>query len=458
MNYLTLYSEIVEVLNKNDKGITYYTMPEMAANINLWDSMYKNKAPWVDGKKTKGANIPAAVASEHAKLITLEMDIGISGSKLADFLNEPLQKGVVSKLRKYIEYGLAKGSLIIKPVPTANGIRTQFLQAGSFFLIDFDGADNITKCVFTDQIRRGRFIYTLLEVHTLEDDVYTVENRLFKSTNDQRLGSEVELSEVGKWASLGATASFVGIDSLPFGMFCCPMANQVDTSSPLGVSVFSRADELIQEADKRYSSICWEYDGTQLAVHIAESMLKYNKEQGKFEVPEGRERLYRTVAYELGAKDKPLIEAFSPEIRSTPLFEGFNNQLRLIEFNCSLAYGTLSDPNNVDKTAEEIKTSKQRSYTFVKDAQTALEKAITDWAKAAAFWAQIYGFAPNGDYDLSFEWGDSILSNPDADRQNDREDLANGTFRPEEYRAKWRDETLEEAKANLPLTASVVIE
>ena len=48
------------------------------------------------------------------------------------------------------------------------------------------------------------------------------------------------------------------------------------------------------------------------------------------------------------------MDTFSPDIRSDPLFKGFNAQLKLIEFNCSLAYGTISDPQNVDKTAEEI--------------------------------------------------------------------------------------------------------
>ena len=40
--------------------------------------------------------------------------------------------------------------------------------------------------------------------------------------------------------------------------------------------------------------------------------------------------------------------------RDASFFNGLNQQLRRIEFNSNLAYGTLSDPNNTDKTAEEI--------------------------------------------------------------------------------------------------------
>ncbi|MBQ7131250.1 MAG: phage portal protein [Oscillospiraceae bacterium] len=454
MNYSAMQTAIVKVLN--DSGDCICANTEMAAQIQLWSVMYENSAPWLDCH-TYSANLPAAIAYETSKLVTLEMKSEITGNGGAEKLNKYYQSGVVKKLRQYVEYGLAKGSLVIKPIAYNGGIRTQFIQAGRFFPISFDGSGRLTKCVFTEQIRKGRYIYTLLEIHSISaKQLLTIENRAFKSALDSALGSEVELFEVEQWADLSKSASFTGIDILPFGLFICPMANQVDCDSPLGVSVYSRATELIREADKRYSDICWEYEATQAAVHIGESMLKFDKEQGKHIYPEGKQRLYRAFDYASGANDKPLLEVFSPEIRSTPLFDGWNNQLRLIEFACSLAYGTLSDPQNVDKTAEEIKSSKQRSYTFISDVQSALQTALEDWAKAASFWSAIYGIDSAYDYEMSFEWGDSILANPDIERENDRKDLANGTLRPEEYRAKWRGETIDEALKNLPQTAQVL--
>ncbi len=450
-----MFAAIVKVLNESGENI-YSVNTEMVSQIELWGRMYENKAPWLNGK-TSSANLSAAIAFEQAKLIMLEMKTEVKGSDTAEYINTIYKKDVLSKLRKYIEYGLAKGSLVIKPVPMKEGIRTQFIQAGRFFPISFDGSGRLSKCAFAEQLRKGRHIYTLLEIHTITTaNILTIENRVFKSTNDGTLGSETELSEVDEWMNMSASVTFSGISHLPFGLFCCPMANQIDCDSPLGVSVYSRAVEHIREADRRYSGINWEYKATETAVHISESMLKFNKEQGKYEYPEGRERLYRALSYNTGATEKPLIDTFSPQIRSKELYEGWNNQLRLIEFSCSLAYGTLSNPQNVDKTAEEVKASKQRSYTFVSDTQAALEIALRDWCDAAYFWARIYDFAPDGDVEMSFEWGDSILSDPSAERENDRKDLANGTLRPEEYRAKYRDETIEQALANLPETASVI--
>lgn len=456
MNYTSMYGAIVKLLNETE-GINCSYSAEMADRIQLWSAMYENKSPWIKGN-VMSANLPSAIAYEAAKLVTLELKSQIKGGPTADYLNEYYQKDVLKKIRKFTEYGLAKGSLIIKPIVDKNGIRTQFIQADRFFPISFDGSDILTKCILADQMRKGRKTYTLLEIHTLNGDRLIIENRLYKSENDGILGNEVSLSEIENWSELPQRAEFSGVKKLPFGLFKCPMANQINCDSPLGVSVYSRAVDLIKEADRRYSNICWEYEATETAVHVAESMLHYDKENDRYMCPGGKDRLYRAVQYATGANDKPLIEIFSPKIRSTELFDGWNSQLRMIEFACSLAYSTLSDPQNVDKTAEEIKSSKQRSYTFIADAQAALQTALEEWIEAVWFWSQIYRLVPNGKYKTEFDWGDSIISDPDAKRKQDSQDVSIGAMPLWEYRMKWYGEDEKTAKSMIADSSAEVIE
>ena len=92
----------------------------------------------------------------------------------------------------------------------------------------------------------------------------------------------------------------------------------------------------------------------------------------------------------------------------------------------------------------------------MRDCQEALEHALRGWGEAAVFWARLYGLDSSAAFDMEFEWGDSIIADPEQEREEDRKDLANGTLRPEEYRAKYRGETIEEALANLPDTAAVI--
>lgn len=449
MKYSKMYESLTKVLEK-DEQITF-AMTDITSNlIELWSIMFKDRSPWV-GDTIKSAGIPAAIAGEMARLITLEVDSKITGGARATFLDKHYQQQM-KKLRIFTEYGCAKGGLIFKPYVTGNGLSTQIVQADNFFPISYDDSGDITRICFVEQYRKANSIYTRVEYHKLEGSKLTIRNRAFKSQTEGILGSEISLEATDKWNNLAEEMVIENVSKIPVGYFRVPLANNKDQESPLGVSVFSRAVELIEEADKRYSQISWEFESKETAIHVGESALKYNKDTDKFEYPDGKDRLYRALEFDNGAVDKPFLEVFSPDIRDSALFNGFNQQLRRIEFACNLAYGTLSDPNNEAKTAEEIKTSKQRSYSFVSDCQKALQSALEDYIDAMDLWCTIYDLVPQGNYKASFVWDDSLVVDTEKERSTDRSDVAMGAMQLWEYRMKWYGETEEQAKAAVGLS------
>lgn len=453
MKYTKMYEAIAKIL-KDEEQITFVMSDVMAKRIELWSLLFQNKAPWLDDK-VQSLNLPAAVAGEIARLVTLEMETQVDGSERAIYIDQVYQKAV-KKLRTYVEYACAKGGVILKPYVTDIGISTEFVQADSFFPISFDDDGNITRCVFLDQFRDNNAIYTRVEYHKLAGMQLTIRNRAFRAMTDGVLGLEISLNSVQKWQALAGEIVFDGVRKLPFGYLKIPLANQEDNGSPLGVSCYSRGIELIKEADERYSQINWEYRSKETAVHIAESLLKHNPQTQTLEYPGGMERLYREVEYSSGAVDKPLLDVFSPEIRDQSLFNGLNQQLRRIEFACNLAYGTLSDPNNTDKTAEEIRASKQRSYSFVESCQGALQDALDDYIAAIDFWITIYHLAAPGNYHVSYKWDDSIVVDAEKERQTDRADVAMGVMALWEYRMKYYKEDEETAKRMVAPPAEMI--
>src|SRR3990172_4313769 len=66
---------------KVDVAIT----PPMADALQKWSLMYINQAPWLTSD-IKSLNLPAAIAAEIARAVTIEMDVQVSGSARADFL------------------------------------------------------------------------------------------------------------------------------------------------------------------------------------------------------------------------------------------------------------------------------------------------------------------------------------------------------------------------------------
>lgn len=454
MNYTNMYQALRKILDK-DEQIDYAMSGKTAAHIEMWSALYKDKAPWLDSN-TQSAGIAAAVAGEIARLTVLEVKSEVSGSTKASYIDEIYQK-VIEKLRIQVEYADAKGSLIFKPYVTSNGISIQYIQGDNFFPLEFD-TETITKCAFLDQFRRDNEIYSRIEIHTLKDGLLNIRNRAFVSRTEGLIGTEISVNSVPKWSELALEMTFSGIDKLPFGYFKVPLGNNQDSESPLGASVFSRAVEHIQEADRRYSQINWEYESKETAVHIAQSLLGRNQSTGEPVYPAGKKRLYRAVEYNTGVVDKPFMDTFSPDIRDISYFNGWNHLMRMIEFDCNLAYGTISDPNNTDKTAEEIKASKQRSYSFVQSCQTALQHALEDLVDAIAFWCDLYHLCPSGTYQTSFDWDDSIVTDVESERQSDRLDVSMGAMPLWEYRMKWYGETEEQAKAAVQQPEETVIE
>ena len=76
---------------KKAMGVDISVSPDMAQAIYRWQKMYRNKPPWIS-KDVKGLNLPAAISSEFARLVTNEAKIEISGSPRADMINQIIQK------------------------------------------------------------------------------------------------------------------------------------------------------------------------------------------------------------------------------------------------------------------------------------------------------------------------------------------------------------------------------
>ena len=119
-----------------------------------------------------------------------------------------------------------------------------------------------------------------------------------------------------------------------------------------------------------------------------------------------------------------------------------------------LAYGDLSDVQEVSKTATEVKASKARKYNRVAAIQNNLRNCLEDYAAGLAF----YNSAYRSGYEFSCKFHDSILTDEETERQQDRQEVSMGAMSLLEYRMKWYDEDEETAKKNLPIQNTVMEE
>lgn len=440
---------------------------EMKDAIELWEQMYKNKSPWVmSNENLKSLGLPAMIASEKARTATIEMNVKITGeSERAKFISEQFKK-VTSTIRKNLEYGIALGGLVIKPYVVMGSdnqykIEFNYVKATDFYPLAFSANGKITEAAFIERIFTKEAVFSKVEYHQLVGTTLTVRNLAFKTVNsntsiystlDGQLGTEISLSEVPEWSNLAPQTIIDNVDSLLFAYFKMPQANTIDLTSPLGVSGFSKAVDLIHDADEQYTDLLWEFEGGQLAVDVDRTAFNpLIDKDGKqtVQLPKFQDRLFRRNL-DLGEDDT--YNVFSPNLRDANIINGLNNILMHIEDVCDLARGTLSNVTYSEaRTATELKILKQRTFSANKDIQTELQGTLEQVITIMDKYCDLYNIVDGSkdDYEVAYDWDDSILVDKDTERQVDMIDVDKGRMSKIEYRMKWYGETEAQAQESL---------
>jgi A118 family predicted phage portal protein len=420
--------------------VTPVASQTMQQNINLWYAMYIDQPPWAT-KEIIPMGIPGAICRELSRTTLSEFSATISGSARANFLNDSFQAASERFLHQ-LEIGLATGSIAFKPYLYGDRLMVDATSASSFEPTKFDAAGVCVAGVFREKTKLDGRYYVRLEGHDLSGTTYTIRNKAYKSDESGSVGDEVPLATVPDWADISEEVTIQNLTGPLFAYFKVPKSNNIDTDNPVGVSIYGGAAvDLIRRADEQWDLIRWEYKSGQRKIFM--------------DATETTAKQFDKRLFECGmfGTTGDFFETFDPSFRDEPLYRGLQTILKQIEFQTGLSYGTISDPQSVEKTATEIKNSKQRMYVTVDSVQKALQHTFDGLIYAMDVYATLYNLAPDGAYEATYSWGDSVLDDADAkekERANDRQDMASGVMNAWEYRAKWYGETEEEAKAALP--------
>ena len=436
---------------------------KMKTALELWESMYVDESPWTANDNVTSLGLPAMIASEKARTATIEMEIKVTGeNSKADFIKDCLAK-LQKHLRENLECGIALGGFVIKPyivkgIDDKYTIEFSYVKATDFYPLSFSTTGNVTEAAFIDRIISGDVVFSKVEYHKLEGNTLTVINKAFRATNrlnqttafsSGELGTEIYLTEVPEWSNITPQVTINNIDTLLFAYFKMPDKNTVDLNSPLGVSGYARAVNLIKDADEQYSNLLWEFEGSELAVDIDPLALKPRKDSAGKDVPRLNERLFRGV----DPGQESFYNVFSPAIRDVSLINGLNQMLMIVEDLCGLARGTLSNANTEARTATELRIIRQRSYATVHDNQVALENCLKNVVRAMDKYATVYNLAPEGEYEVSFEWDDSIITDTEQQMKERLSLLGSDVTSKSELRQWYFGETEAQAQAAIQAIA-----
>ena len=388
-------------------GLPCIVSSRMQTALDLWDRAYRNEGEWLTSR-VRSMRIPAVVCKELKRLTLKELTASVSDAEI----DAAFQKAL-PVLRRRLDNGLAVGGLLFKPF-WSGGPRLDMVTQSEYLPITYTD-DCCTSAACPETLTIGKKSYTRIEIHTYVAGTQThmVENRCFCSDNPAFLGRECSLSEVPAWSGMIPRKVYPGVKQPLFSVFQVPDSNSIDPDSPLGISAFADAVDFVRDADIHWERILWELESSERAIDAAEDLFRH-KPGGGFELPRGRERMFRLFSQNPNGDNKTIFNTFSPEIRDASYFNALNQILRRIEDGCGLAYGTISQVDDVEKTAEEIKLSKQRSFDRVHDMQEALRAALEGAVYGMQYLRDYYENRHN-EAVLTCTFGDGILEDTDKE-------------------------------------------
>ncbi|MGN0193892.1 MAG: hypothetical protein ACI39G_02120 [Pseudoramibacter sp.] len=405
----------------------------MITRIQLWQDMLNGHAPWC-GENIASMDLEKSICQEFSDIALSEMDVKITNDQLAALFEDG-----TNDLSQNLISGLACGSFVLKPVGMTG--KTEFVTADKFVPISFDLSNKPDDIAFIDVKHVDENQYVIrLERHTLKDGALEITNTAYASSTRYGFDRIISLESVPEWAGLPEGQRFVGMDTIDFGYYRNPIKNEIDDTG-CGVSVYDSAIDMIKNADIQNARLQWEFKSGERAVHVDDRMIKpVGKSRGKFTTDQLDRRLYRGMHAE--DTQKPLFEVYSPEFRDANIINGLEQIYRQIERSVGLAYGDLSNVADVEKTATEIRNAKFRKYNRVHAIENNLRTCFEDYTRGLAFYNQLL----HSGYEITVNFHDSVLTDEETERQQDRADLSAGIMQPYEYRMKWYDEDEATAK------------
>lgn len=383
--------------------------------LKKYKDLYDNKAEWIKGD-IRSLNLCKSTMQEITKATLSEYRLKCDNEEIQDICDElsKIKYNFITKLGVY-------GNVLIRPYISGKYYGFSLFDANSFN-VEFDAYGNLIEAVIynknkkKDKNNNQNIYYTLVETHTYYDNyindnsAHVIKYQLFKSTTEDMLGKEIDLTELNDYANLNPEIIIEGVDRN-----LCVFAPLDNTEYFIGKSYFENAYELFKDADKQYSSVLWEYEGGELAIDADEALFRKEKNvlsnKVEYVLPEGKKRLYRTVSQANIVGDNKLpMNVFAPTLRDSSYWQGLNNIKRNIELTLGLSYGVISEPTSIAMTATEIVSSKQRYYTTIRNFQNILISAFTEAIQNMIVMLNSLDRNIAEDYDLQFNFDDGILT------------------------------------------------
>mgnify|MGYP001636533219 FL=1 len=444
----------------------YALPPDMSAHVERWYSWYTATNPWyeesyvgVDGRPHKRSKLslrPARrVCREWASLIANEMGARTDSPRANGWLRGwCADTGFFALFQRGVEraFAMGTGAMVLWFDVAEDGgasIRVRRYDAKMTVPLTWD-EDGATECAFCTRVTvRGKQAVQL-QMHVLDGGTYHVVTKVWAD------GEEVDP------AALGIIEDFDTGCAVPtFCLLSPAIDNTVQDTSPYGMSVFEDAVDAMKMLDAAWTALYDETDLMRAVLMLPDSMIDVQQvgADGKTRaVPFGdqEQRLYRLTSSAIGEEGKPY--AFAPQMRTSSIYETYAAACAALGDECGFG-SQYFRPDRAGglKTATEVSADNSALMRNIRNHENALGKGLGRLLTALVECARIHCGADveEGAEPVEIVWDDSIITDPNAEKQQMLAEIAAGVVPKWMYLVEFHGMSEEEARAAVPEPAAL---
>lgn len=400
---------------------------EMFRMIDVWKDLYKGyHEPWhhieyhtIDGPKTRRMdtmNMAKTASSEMASLVYNEKcEISIDDNTVSEFIEEVFKNNKFDKkFQDYLEYSFAHGGMVIKPYVEGDKIMLSFVTADCFIPISWRN-DSIYEAVFPFEFKKRDKRYTHLEWHLWENDVYVIRNEVYESQNGEDLGIKVPLQD--HFPDLEEEVHISGLKRSIFSYFKPNSANNIDTKSPLGISLYANALDTMRAIDTAFDSFHREFRLGRKRIIVPAHMVKV-----VIDPQTGQQHRYFDAtdetyeAFNSGEMDDNKIQDINIELRVEEHISAINALLNLFAMQTGFSSGTFTFDGQSMKTATEVVSEQSKTFKSKQSHEVIIEAALQELIGSIVAMGELYGMVSvPADYEVAVTFDDSIAEDKTAE-------------------------------------------
>lgn len=390
-------------------------------------------------------------------LMNEKVKITLEGKKEQDFIDRVFEENNFEvKANEMQEMAFALGTVAF--IPRVIGMEANeagpVLGSASGIVLDYVTVDHIwpiawqnsiiTECAFSSVVTANGEDYCYLQIHHKVNGLYDIENRVYHFRNGN-LEEEVPLTDVQGFERV-PPAVHTGSDKRQFSIDRPNIANNLDFSIPLGISVYANAIDVMRGVDIAYDSYVNEFVLGKKRIMVKPSATEYLDGEPIFDSDD-------LVFYVLpeDVQDGAVVTPIDMVLRTAEHNTGIQDQLNLLSSKCGFGENHYRFNQGSVSTATQVISENSTMFRTIKKHEIILEQVLVELCRIIL---RLGNTAMNAgldeDVEITVDFDDSIIEDKTADFSRDMQLLNAGIMNDWEFRAKWMNEDPETAKASLP--------